>query len=242
LSTEILRVSPLVLAFARKAIGPNLTEKERSSTYMGFLSPLNDPLDFPHPEVASNNVLYFFVLFVYTAMAPLVNWFLAFCFIILGSFYRYQFFCNYTTKPDSGGRMWLSFMTIVQVATIVAQLTLFGFLALKKVALAIPLLVPLLIINLLFNWYIGQKHRYVASFLPSADCMKIDRKNYASGREDFSFLIEEYKQEALKAKAEVLPENLSVQREIEFGNTRYVTPPGSEADIEEIQDSDALLY
>jgi hypothetical protein len=223
-------------------IGPNLTEKEQSRTYMGFLSPLNDPPDFSHPEVASNNVLYFFVLFVYTAMAPLVNWFLAFCFILLGSFYRYQFFCNYRTKPDSGGRMWLSFMTIVQVATIVAQLTLFGFLASNEAALAIPLLVPLLIINLLFNWYIGQKHRYAANFLPSADCMKIDRKKYATGLEDFSFLIDEFKQNALKAKAEVLPENLSAQREIEFGNDRYATPPGSEADIEEMKDSDALVY
>jgi hypothetical protein len=238
----MLRVSPLALAFGRKLIGPNLTEKERSLTYMGFLSPLNDPLDFPHPEVASNNVLYFFVLFVYTAMAPLVNWFLAFCFILLGSVYRYQFFCNYTTKPDSGGRMWLSFMTIVQVATIVAQLTLYGLLALKQAALAIPLLIPLLIINLLFNWYMGQKHRYVANFLPSADCMKIDRKNYAAGPEDFSFAIDKYKQGARMARREVLPENLSLQREIEFGNTRYVTPPGSEADIDEIKDSDALLY
>jgi hypothetical protein len=236
LTVELLRVSPIALAFGRSLIGPNLTEKEKSTTYMGFLRPLNDPADFSHPEVAANNVLYFFVLFVYTAMAPLVNWFLAFCFILLGSAYRYQFFCNYPMKPDSGGRAWLSFIAIVQVATIVAQLTLFGFLALKKAAIAIPLLIPLLIINVLFNWYIGQKHRYVATYLPSTDCMEIDRKNCASGPQNFSLFIDEYKQPALKAKAEVLPENLSVQLEVEYGNTRYGTPPGSQADIDEFKD------
>eukprot|EP00544_Gedaniella_sp_CCMP2646_P013557 CAMPEP_0202490390 /NCGR_PEP_ID=MMETSP1361-20130828/7807_1 /ASSEMBLY_ACC=CAM_ASM_000849 /TAXON_ID=210615 /ORGANISM="Staurosira complex sp., Strain CCMP2646" /LENGTH=954 /DNA_ID=CAMNT_0049120269 /DNA_START=50 /DNA_END=2914 /DNA_ORIENTATION=- len=239
LSTELLRVSPFAIALGRSLIGPNLTEAERQRTIFGFLRPLSDPLDFQHPEVGSNNALYFMVLFVYTAMAPLVNWFLAFCFLLMNSAYRYQFFCNYPQKPDSGGQMWISFIKIAQYSLIVAQITLFGFLALKRTAIAIPLLVPLLVINILFQWYVNQKHDQVATFLPSRESMLIDRKNNAEGPMDFSFLKDEYKQPQLKAKGEVLPENLTISREVAHGNDTYKTPPGSEADIEDLQEDEA---
>jgi hypothetical protein len=129
--------------------------------------------------------------------------------------------------------MWMSFIKTVQFSMIVAQITLFGFLALKRTALAIPLLVPLLCMNLLFQWYIMQKHNTIAMFLPSHECIEVDRKNNASGPMDYSFLIDEYKQPQLKAKEEVLPDNLSVAREVEHGNDTYGTPPGSEADLED---------
>ena len=90
LATELLKISPFIKAALRRLpIFPNLTKEERSRTVFGFFRPLNDPLDFQHPEVGSNNILYFMVLFVYTAMAPLVNWFLAFCFVLMNSAYRY---------------------------------------------------------------------------------------------------------------------------------------------------------
>lgn len=91
LAVELLRISPFAKAALRRLpIFPNLTKEERSRSMFGFLLPLNDPLDFLHPEIGSNNVLYFMVLFVYTAMAPLVNWFLAFCFLLMNSAYRYE--------------------------------------------------------------------------------------------------------------------------------------------------------
>lgn len=135
--------------------------------------------------------------------------------------------------------MWLSFIRIVQFSMIIAQITLFGFLALKRTAIAIPLLVPLLLMNLLFQWYINQKHNQVATFLPSHECIEIDRKNNAMGPMDYSFLIDEYKQPQLKAKEEVLPDNLSVSREVAHGNDTYGTPPGSEADIEDLNEDEA---
>ena len=90
LAVELLRIAPFVKAVGRRLpIFPNLTEEERSRSVFGFFRPLNDPLDFSYPEIGANNVLYFMVLFVYTAMAPLVNWFLAFCFVLMNSAYRY---------------------------------------------------------------------------------------------------------------------------------------------------------
>lgn len=232
-SVELLRISPLVIAFFRSKIGPNLTYDESSRPFMGFLRPLNDPSEFDHSSVAADNVFFFMVLFVYTAMAPLVNWCLAFCFVLMNISYRYQFVCNYPTKPDSGGRMWLSLIGIVKIATIVAQLTLLGLLALKKSVAGVALMIPLLIVNLLFNNYISQQHRRIADFLPSQVCMKVDRKHVRAGREDYSFLVDEYKQPAMKEKEEVYPGNMSVSREIQHGKSKFATPPGSVADIEE---------
>ena len=134
--------------------------------------------------------------------------------------------------------MWLTFMKIIQFSMIIAQLTLFGFLALKRTAIAIPLLVPLLVMNLLFQWYISQKHNQVATFLASYECIEIDRKNDLAGPMDYSFLIDEYKQPQLKAKDEVLPDNLSLSREVEHGNDEYRTPPGSVGDVEELNEDE----
>lgn len=134
--------------------------------------------------------------------------------------------------------MWLSFIKTVQFSMIVAQLTLFGFLALKRTALVIPLLVPLLIMNILFQWYISQKHNQVATFLPSHECIEVDRKNNINGPMDYSFLVDQFKQPQLKAKEDVLPDNLSLSREVEHGNDTYGTPPGSEADIQDLEEDE----
>jgi hypothetical protein len=66
---EMLRVYPLSVTFLRSFIGPSLTEKERSKPY-GMLRPLSDPPEFWHAETFAQIVLYFMVLFVYAAIAP----------------------------------------------------------------------------------------------------------------------------------------------------------------------------
>lgn len=137
--------------------------------------------------------------------------------------------------------MWISFIRTVQFSMIVAQLTLFGYLALKRTALAIPLLVPLLAMNLVFQWYISQKHNLVATFLPSHEAIGVDRNNNAAGEMDYGFLKDQYLQPQLKAKDEVLPDNLSLALEVEHGNDTYETPPGSEADIEDIEERSSLV-
>ena len=58
-----------------------------------------------------------------------------------------------------------------------SHLIVTGLLALKKATYATPLLVPLIIITILFQMYIGQKHWDVASRLPSRKCLQCDRRN-----------------------------------------------------------------
>jgi hypothetical protein len=63
------------------------------------------------------------VLFVYTAISPLTNFILAFCFLFLGTMLRHQFIYVYPTVPDSGGKIWANFIRIFVSCMIVAQIT-----------------------------------------------------------------------------------------------------------------------
>lgn len=128
---ELLRVVAVSIASVRNFVGPNLTEKERNSTWMG-LHPLADPLEFQYAEVLAEGILYFMVTFVYSSLAPITNFFLAFCYLLLGSGYRHQLIYIYPPTPDSGGRLWLGFIAIVQTCMLIAQITIFGYLGLKK--------------------------------------------------------------------------------------------------------------
>mmetsp|Transcript_20279 Transcript_20279/g.34620 ORF Transcript_20279/g.34620 Transcript_20279/m.34620 type:complete len:394 (+) Transcript_20279:1167-2348(+) len=194
---ELLRVYPLGMAWLRGRIGPNLTEKERNTTYME-LHPLSDPMEFQHAEVFGQTILYFMVMFVYSTLAPIVNYFLAFCFIIMGSGYRHQFVYNYPKTPDSGGKLWVGFIGVALTCMLVAQMTLVGMLALKKAAYATPCLVPLMVITVLFNLYIRLKHFRVTAHLPTRDCLQLDKKRHLKGKLNYEFLRNKYLQPALQ--------------------------------------------
>ena len=73
-ATELLRVYPLFLAFWRRFLGPNLTEKERRRSW-GLLRSLEDPPDFWHAETFAQIILYFVVFFVYACVAPICGFF-----------------------------------------------------------------------------------------------------------------------------------------------------------------------
>ena len=130
---ELLRAVPIVMATLRSFIGPRLTEKEKRTTYFG-LRTLNDPSKFSHADftaqavgvlvlrwralqcpvaccslrVVSMQVLYFMVLLVYSVLAPLTNFFLAFNFLFLEAVLRHQFLYVYPRIPDSVSSMALA--------------------------------------------------------------------------------------------------------------------------------------
>lgn len=84
-----MRVSAVGTAALRKFVGPNLTEKERRTTWMG-IRPFADPLEFEHDQILSVMVLYFIVFFVYATLAPIASIFVFLCFLFMGSVYRNQ--------------------------------------------------------------------------------------------------------------------------------------------------------
>jgi hypothetical protein len=119
---EILRVIPLLKSWLRKCIGPRLTEKERSTTFMG-LRPLCDPQEFEIADTFSQTVLFFVVLLVYSVIAPIVNFVMAFCFMYMGIAYRHQFIYIYPARPDSGGKLWTSFIDVLLACLFIGEST-----------------------------------------------------------------------------------------------------------------------
>lgn len=192
---ECLRIFPLLQVWIRQTFGPTLTEKERNQRWMGF-RPLSDPRPFFHARIFSKVVLYLLICFVYTVIAPLTCYVLAFCFLAMGPASRNQFFYIYSTKPDSGGKLWLSFVNIALFCMAVAQVTLGAYLALKKANVAAGLMFPLLIFQILFHIFIRQRHFQVAARLPTEDSLQLDEE----GPTDFTFCKDKYKQPALKVK------------------------------------------
>lgn len=81
--------------------------------------------------------------------------------------------------------------------------------ALKKAAIAVPLMTPLIVITVLFNAYIREEHFRVAEYLPSRESMKADLDNGVAP--DLSFLKGAYLQEELRDTFS-LPENLEPER------------------------------
>lgn len=224
---ELLRVMPVATATIRSCVGPNLTEKERSTTWMGLLRPLSAPAEFEHANLLAGTVLYFTVFFVYAALAPITTIFMLLCFTLMAAGYRHQFVYIYPTFPDSGGKLWVAFLRMLPACMIIAEITIVGMLALSKAGTASAIMIPLLVITILFTVYIHQKHFALTEHLPAKDAVLVDLRN---SEMNFDFLKDLYVQPEMRDR-ELLPENITVEREIQHGCLEFVTPPGSEAGI-----------
>ena len=168
----------------RQTFGPMLTEKERARRWMG-LRPLSDPRPFFHARVFAKMVLNLMICFVYIVIAPITCYVLAFYFLAMGSACRNQFFYIYSTNPDSGGKLWLSFVNIALICMAVAQVTLGAYLTLKKANVAAGLMIPLLVFQILFHIFIRQRHFQVAARLPTEVSLQLD----AEGAMDTDFQL-----------------------------------------------------
>ena len=112
-------------------------------------------------------------------------------------------------------------------------LSVAGLLALKKSAIALPMMIPLLIITVLFNAYIQQQHFRVAEYLPARACTKTDVNNYAISF-NFSFLEDAYLQPELRVKKLFL-DTAELEQELPAilqhdADLHYLTPEQSEAE------------
>jgi calcium permeable stress-gated cation channel len=134
------------------------------------------------------------VYLVYSVIAPLVSFVMAFCFVLLQILYRHQFVYIYPPRPDSGGKLWLNFISVVLNCMMIAQLTIIGLLTLKK-SWASSFMIPLLVATVFFYIYLHDKHFVVAEYLPTRICLSRDLKHQAM---DFSFTDDAYLQPEMK--------------------------------------------
>lgn len=177
---ELYRVVPLFLCAIRKMLGHNLTEKQRHQA-IGPFKPLCVVDKIYFSRIQARFLLYFMVLFVYSTISPLVNWFCLIFFLFLGSVYRHQFIYNYPNTPDSGGIMWIMFMAVVLACIVVAQITLWGFLGIKKAGVAVSAMIPLMVMTGIFIVYLIQNFFSLGRFLPAHTGLGHDLDNAESG-------------------------------------------------------------
>lgn len=203
---EMLRITQIWQDQIRKRVWWNLTDKEANKKFK-FLRPLGDPRNFFHARVfAADTMLLYMIGFVYTPLAPITCYFLAFCFFVQEIAFRHQFIYIYPTTPDSGGRLWLSSVQVLIVCMLSGEITLCVYLILKQAPVAAPMMVPLIITTILFAVYIHQRHFRVARSLSMEDCLHYDQINTEEGM-NFDFVEGKYRNPAL-AHRTILPDNL----------------------------------
>ena len=114
---------------------------------------------------------------------------------------------------------------------LIAEITIVGLMALKKAAIATPLMIPLIIVTILFNGYIRQQHFRVTEALPSKECLKMDMENKKQRPNDFEFVKDAYIQEEMRDK-EAFPDDLPEGRAEALGlvstNDDVETAPANE--------------
>ena len=192
---EMLRLYPLGMALVRRKVGPNLTAKERRSSWLGLLHSLEDPPNFYHAKYLAPQLLFFMVYFVYATLAPVINFFLSVCFLIMECGYRFMFIHNHPPKADSGGKLWKGFIQIALGCMIVSELFFVAFLILKESTYATPLMAPLIVCSGVFVVYLHCNHFHVSNYVTSFSCMEHDNKNQEE--ESFDFVLGKYLQPCL---------------------------------------------
>ncbi len=216
-SFELLRIAPVAKAYARRFVGPNLTEKEKARPFMG-LAPLTEPEKLEFPTVLGDIILYMMILLVYSCIAPIMSYVMFVIFGMLLVTYKNQFIYIYNAKHDEGGNLWSKTVRAILLIMFIAQFTLIGIMSLKQSVVCSTLLVPLLAITSLFALYLEQEHYKVTVFLPSTICNYVDTIN--EGRLDKSFLQGQYVQPALKAKI-LLPNDSTNENENEEERSNF---------------------
>jgi hypothetical protein len=118
---------------------------------------------------------------------------------------------SYPQKPDSGGRLFPSFLRFIKFSILVSELTLMGFLGLKRSTIATSLMVPLIAVTICFYIYIHDTHFNHPDHLPSRRCLLVDLEHT---QEDDSFVCGAYIHPDRKAdNREAIPENMPIFEE-----------------------------
>lgn len=173
LGTEMLRTTALIQSTLRKRVGPRATDRERGLPFLG-LRPLCNPRNFLYAKVLANQSLFFMLLFTFVTLSPLICYVLLFSFSMFEIGYRHQFIHVYPPTPDSGGQMWITFLDILLISSVIAELLLFTVTSLADTNVAVFLMIPLIVATILFNVYVRQRHFSVLRNLSAETCVEVD--------------------------------------------------------------------
>ncbi|KAH7849231.1 hypothetical protein Vadar_014901 [Vaccinium darrowii] len=155
LAFEILQPCALVCNFFCKYI---LRKKEE---------PSNGTLSFPYHTEIPKVLLFGFLGFTYSPMAPLILPILLVYFLLASLIYRNQILNVYAMKYQSGGQFWPVMHNTIIFSLVLTQVLVIGVFGLKRTPVAAASVVPLICFTLVFNKYCRQKFHRVFQDSPA---------------------------------------------------------------------------
>ncbi|XP_017421976.1 CSC1-like protein RXW8 isoform X4 [Vigna angularis] len=170
LAFEIMQLFPLFCnLFQRFILGYN------EDTMNGFLT-------FPYHTEVPRILLFGFLGFTCSILAPLILPFLLFYFVLAYLVYRNQILNVYIKKYDSGGQLWPIAHNTTVLSLLVAQVIALGVFGIKQSPVASGFTFPLLICTVLFHQYCRQRFLPIFKNNATQVLIDMDRRDERCGR------------------------------------------------------------
>ncbi|XP_038885521.1 CSC1-like protein RXW8 isoform X2 [Benincasa hispida] len=170
LSCEVMQLFPLTCNFIRRWI---LRIK---------IEPIYEPLAFPYHTEVPRILLFGFLGFTCSILAPLITPFLLFYFFLAYLVYKNQILNVYISKYETGGQFWPIAHNTTIFAMVLAQVIALGVFSLKESPVASGFIIPLIIGTLLFHEYCRQRFRPIFRNTAAEVLIEMDRKDEQCGR------------------------------------------------------------
>ncbi|KAI5393412.1 CSC1-like protein RXW8 isoform X1 [Lathyrus oleraceus] len=200
LGFELLQICPLLYNLFQRFL-----LRVKDDTLVG--------ITFPYHTEVPRLLLFGFLGFTCSILAPLMLPFLLIYFFLAYLVYRNQILNVYITKYDSGGQYWPIAHNTTVFSLLVAQLIALGVFGIKRSTVASGFTIPLIIVTLLFHQYC--RHRFLPVFKSySAQILvDMDRKDEDSGKmeEIYEQVRSAYIQPTLVSPAPSPTESISPQ-------------------------------
>ncbi|KAH7442148.1 hypothetical protein KP509_03G073300 [Ceratopteris richardii] len=127
-------------------------------------------------RVLPNILLFVFIGFTYTILAPLLLPFLM-VYLVMGYIvFRNQVMNMYEPSYETGGQYWPHVHNRVVGSLFLMQLIGVGIFGVKDKAAASSASIPLLVITLIFNYYCNMRFRPIFKYLPVQVCLLYSHK------------------------------------------------------------------
>ncbi|MED6209325.1 CSC1-like protein rxw8 [Stylosanthes scabra] len=170
LACEIMQICPLIYNLFRKYI---LRSKDDSN---------EGTLTFPYHTEVPRVLLFGFLGFTCSILAPLILPFLLFYFSLAYLVYRNQILNVYVTKYDGGGKLWPIAHNAVIFSLIVSQIIALGVFGLKRSTVSSGFIIPLVIGTVLFHIYCRQRFQPAFRTLATQVLIDMDRRDQHLGK------------------------------------------------------------
>ncbi|KAL0558116.1 hypothetical protein IC582_006681 [Cucumis melo] len=170
LSCEVMQLFSLTWNFFRRWI------------FRIKIEPFYEPLAFPYHTEVPRILLFGFLGFTCSILAPLITPFVLFYFFLAYLVYKNQILNVYISKYESGGQFWPIAHNTTIFAMVVAQIIALGVFGVKESPVASGFTIPLIVGTLLFHGYCRQRFRPIFRDPAAEVLIEMDRKDEECGR------------------------------------------------------------